>query len=167
MNRTLAFTLAAAVLFALANTFPILGIEMQGTPNATNLYGAVLSLWDQDMRLISFLVGITTILIPAAELSVMLYLLLHLRVRRVPPGIPLFMRILQHIRPWSMIEVFMLGILVSLVKLKSSSTIIPGVALWSFGGLTFMLAAVAASFNPRDFWVCLEITAPEEERVRT
>ena len=52
--------------------------------------------------------------------------------------------------------IFMLGVLVSLVKLSHDFIIIPGVALWSFGGLTLMLAAVASSFNARDLWVSLE-----------
>jgi paraquat-inducible protein A len=50
----------------------------------------------------------------------------------------------------------MLGILVSLVKLTSNFTVIPGVALWSFGVLTFLLAAAAASFTPRDIWARLD-----------
>jgi paraquat-inducible protein A len=158
LNRTLAFTLGATVFFVVANVYPIMGIEMQGNPSETNLYGAVRSLWDQEMHLISALVGITTILLPAAELCMMTYLLLNLRLKRVPTGIPLMLRILQHIRPWSMVEVFMLGVLVSLVKLTSSSTIIPGIALWSFGCLTFMLAAMASAFNPHDVWAYLDIT---------
>lgn len=155
LDRTLALVLAATVLFIIANIYPILGIEIQGTRNATNLYGAVRSLWDQDMRPISFLVFITTILVPAIELSMMIYILLPLRLQRIPAGIALMLRILQKIKPWGMVEVFMLGVLVSLVKLTGSSSIIPGVALWSFGGLTFLLAAVAASFNPRDVWAHL------------
>jgi paraquat-inducible protein A len=156
LDRTLALVLAAAVLFIIANVYPILGIEIQGTRNATNLYGAVHALWEQDMRSISFLVFITTILVPAIELSMMIYLLLPLRLQRVPVGIPLILRTLHGIKPWGMVEVFMLGVLVSLVKLTDSSSIIPGVALWSFGGLTLMLAAVAASFNPREVWARLE-----------
>jgi paraquat-inducible protein A len=163
LARTLAFTLAAAVFFVVANAYPIMGIEMQGTPSETNLYGAVRSLWDQGMHLISVLVGITTLVLPAAELGMMLYLLIPLRSGRIPPGLALFMRILQNIRPWSMVEVFMLGVLVSLVKLTSSSTVIPGVALLSFGGLTFMLAAMASTFNSRDIWAYLEIATAGED----
>ena len=162
LARTLAFTLGATVFFVVANVYPIMGIEMQGNPSQTNLYGAVHSLWDQDMHLIAILVGITTLVLPAAELGMMLYLLIPLSRNRIPPGLPLFMRILQNIRPWSMVEVFMLGVLVSLVKLTSSSTVIPGVALWSFGCLTFMLAAMASSFNSRDIWAYLEITTTED-----
>lgn len=152
LQRTLAFTLAAAILFILANLYPILGIEIQGVRNATNLAGAVRSLWNQEMHMISLLVAITTILIPALELITMAYLLLPLSLRHTPPGIAPIMRVLHEIKPWGMVEVFMLGVLVSLVKLKDTSIIIPGVALWSFGGLTMLLAAVAASFNPRDIW---------------
>lgn len=156
LNRTLVFSLTAATFFIIANIYPILGIEIQGTHNATNLYGAVRSLWNQEMRLISSLVCVTTILVPAIELTLMIYLLLPLWLRRTPPGIALVLLILQRIKPWGMVEVFMLGVLVSMVKLTDSSSIIPGVALWSFGGLTLLFAAVAASFNPRDVWVRLD-----------
>ena len=157
LDRTLALVLAATVLFIMANVYPILGIEIQGARNATNLYGAVVTLWDQEMHSISLLVFITTILVPAIEITMMVYLLLPLRLQYKPAGIPLILRMLQSIKPWGMVEVFMLGVLVSLVKLADSSSIIPGIALWSFGGLTLMLAAVAASFNPRDVWAHMEM----------
>src|SRR3989339_182823 len=108
LNRTLVFSLTAATLFIIANVYPILGIEIQGTSNATNLYGAVRSLWNQEMRIISCLVFVTTILAPALELTMMIYLLLPIRLRWIPPGITLILRILQSIKPWGMIEVFML-----------------------------------------------------------
>lgn len=157
LDRTLALTMAAAILFIIANIYPILGIEIQGNRNATNLYGAVHALWNQDMRIIATLVCITTMLIPAMELATMIYLLLPLRLGWAPPGIPLILRMLHCIKPWGMVEVFMLGILVSLVKLKDSAGIIPGVALWSFGGLTLLLAAVTVAFNPRDVWARLDL----------
>ncbi len=161
LDSSLASALAAAVLFVIANIYPLLGIEIKGNGNATNLFGAVRYLWNHDMHLISTLVCITTLVIPALEISMIIYLLLPLRFRVVPAGIPQIMRVLQSIKPWGMVEVFMLGILVSLVKLKGTSTIIPGVALWSFGGLTLMLAAVASSFNPRDVWKQLEYGSTE------
>ncbi len=156
LRRTLAFTLAAVIFYLVANIFPILGIELQGNGNASNLFGAVRSMWHEEMRLISILVFITAILIPALELSILLYLLVPLYLMKQPPGIPLIMRIMSAIKPWGMVEVFMLGILVSLVKLQGDFSIFPGVALWSFAALTLLLAAVAASFNPRDVWEHLD-----------
>lgn len=156
LDRTLALTLGTLLLLIVANIYPILGIESQGTGSATNLYGAVVSLWNQEMRLISLLVLVTTILVPFLELSLLIYLLLPLRLDRVPPGMAPLMRFLRAIEPWGMVEVFMLGILVSLVKLADTFRIIPGVALWSFGGVTLLLAAVASTFNPRDLWQRLD-----------
>jgi paraquat-inducible protein A len=152
IDRTLAYTLAAAVLFVIANVFPLFAIELQGSRSAINLLGAVRSLWDQQMQFISLLVFLTTILIPALELITMTYLLLPLKFRRVPAGYPHFLRMMQIVKPWGMVEVFMLGVLVSLVKLTNSFKVIPGVALWSFGCLTLLLAAAASSFSARDVW---------------
>jgi len=156
LDRTLALSLAAAILFLIANSFPIIGIELQGNRSAVNLFGAVHSIWNQEMKLISLLVLITIILVPAFELAMMIYLLLPLKFRQMPPGTALILRVLKSIKPWGMVEIFMLGVLVALVKLSHDFIIIPGVALWSFGGLTLMLAAVASSFNARDLWGNLE-----------
>lgn len=163
IERTLAYTLAAAVLFVLANVFPLFAIELQGSHSAINLLGAVRSLWDQQMQFISLIVFLTTILIPALELVTMTYLLLPLKFRHVPAGYTNFLRMMQIVKPWGMVEVFMLGVLVSLVKLTGSFKVIPGVALWSFGCLTLLLAAAASSFNARDVWARLEIKPGKEE----
>jgi len=156
IDRTLAYTMAASVLFLIANVFPIFAIEVQGSHSEINLLGAVRSLWDQQMQFISLLVFLTTILIPALELATMTYLLLPLKFRRVPAGYIHFLRMMQIVKPWGMVEVFMLGVLVSLVKLTSSFKVIPGVALWSFGCLTLLLAAAASSFSSRDVWARLD-----------
>ncbi|MGH8702313.1 MAG: paraquat-inducible protein A [Burkholderiales bacterium] len=157
LDRTLAFTLAAGVLFVLANAFPLVGLEVQGQRNATDLLGAVRALWDQDMRMVAGLVFLTTVLIPAIEIGGMIYLLLPLRFGRLPPGAAPMLRVLQAIKPWGMVEVFMLGVLVSLVKLAHLASIVPGIALWSFGGLILLLAASAAAFNPHEIWARVRI----------
>jgi len=156
IGRTLAFTLAASVLFVTANVFPIFAIEIQKSHSQINLLGAVNSLWDQQMQFISLIVFTTTMLIPSLELVAMIYLLLPLNFRHVPPGCSLILRAMRVVAPWSMIEVLMLGVLVSLVKLTNSFKVIPGIALWSFGGLTLLLAAAAATFSARDVWARLD-----------
>lgn len=162
INRSLALTMAAAVLYLVANAFPVLGINLQGNGNAVTLLQAVYDLWKQDMPLVSTLTFVTAILVPGLELILMLYLLLPLYRGHVPPGTGQIMRLLHAIKPWGMVEVFMLGILVSLVKLVQDFRIIPGVALWSFGGLTLLLAALASSFNHRDVWAHLDLKRRRE-----
>lgn len=159
INRTLACALTSAVFFVVANVFPLFAIKVQEDRRMINLLGAVQSLWDQQMQSVSLVVFLTTILIPAIELMTMIYLLLPLQLRIIPPGYAVLLRMMRIAGPWSMIEVFMLGVLVSLVKLTSSFKVIPGIALWSFALLTLLLAAAAASFSTRDVWERLDAIA--------
>jgi len=156
VDRGLAWTLAAAILFVVANIFPIVGLEVQGTLNATSLYGAVERIWDNHMEGVAALVFGTTILIPAMEISLMLYLLLPLKFGWLPEEAKSILRILQFVRPWSMTQVFILGVLVALVKLAHLAHVVPGIALWAFGGLILSLTAAIANFNPHAMWSLLK-----------
>jgi paraquat-inducible protein A len=157
LDRTLAFTLAAVILFVLANAFPIVGLELQGRSTAATLFGMAQALWQQNMKPLAALVFFTTEIVPAVQLTAMAYLLVPLRVGRVPSKLPLALRALQAVRPWGMIEVFILGLLVALVKLGGIASVQPGIALWSFGGLLMMIAAAVASFDARVIWARQEI----------
>ena len=89
---------------------------------------------------LAVLVFFTTIVVPALQLGAMLYLLAPLHAGRIPALLPIAVRMLQAIRPWGMTEVFILGLLVSLVKLGALARVVPGVGLWSFGALLFAIA---------------------------
>ena len=156
MERALAFTIAGIVLFAVANAFPIVGLEVQGELIQTTLFGTVTTLYHDDMRLVAVLVLVTTLLMPAAEIFAMIYLLLPLRLGRRPAHAALVFRTIGLARPWGMIEVFMLGILVALVKLAHMAGVVPGIAMWSFFALMVLLAAAASAFDPREMWARLE-----------
>jgi paraquat-inducible protein A len=152
LDRPLAFTLAAAILFILANAFPIVGLELQGHSTTATLFGTAQALSGQHMRMLAVLVFLTTILVPGVQLLAMAYVLGLLRMGRVPRHLPLALRTLQAVRPWGMVEVFILGLLVALVKLGGIAKVVPGTALWSFGGLLMMIAAAVASFDARAIW---------------
>lgn len=152
LERALAYSLGAAIFFIIANVFPIVGLEVQGIANATSLYGAVETMWKHDMENVAALVFVTTILIPAMEMSLMLYVLLPLKLGKMPQGLAQILRVLQSVRPWSMTQVFILGVLVALVKLQHLAHVVPGIALWSFGGLILTLTAAIASFNTHELW---------------
>jgi paraquat-inducible protein A len=152
MDYTLACTLTGVLFFALANTFPLIRLELQGNTTTATLFGAVRALAAQELFSVAALVFITTMLVPALEICAMLYILLPLKLGRPLPLVHSVFRYMQIVRPWGMIEVFMLGILVAVVKLSTLAHVIPGVALWSFGALMVTFSAAAHFFNPRDVW---------------
>lgn len=152
LDHTLAYTLGALILFVLANIFPIVGLELNDDRSDVLLYRAVHALFDQGEYVVGTLVGFTTMVVPALELLAIIYILLPLKFGRIPPRFALVYRAVHATRPWGMIEVFMLGVLVSLVKLSNFAHVLPGFALWSFGLLILLMAAVAFSFNPPELW---------------
>jgi len=152
VERTLALTVAGAVLFAVANSFPFLGFHMQGQVTETTLSSGVRQLFAQGQWPVASLVLFTTIVAPALQLGMLGYVLGPLRFGRRAPGFVPAFRTLLRLRPWSMMEVFLIGILVSLVKLADMATIEPGLSLWAFTLLIPILAGALASLDPREVW---------------
>ena len=150
-RRILPLTVASLIMFAIANLFPIVEIELQGLTSQTTLIGAVRVLSGENMSLVALLVLMTTVLFPLLQLCILLWLLVPLSHKRRAPGFALLVRAMQSLRPWGMIEVFLLGVLVAIVKLSSMATVVPGAALYDFVALTVLLTAVLA-FDPRGFW---------------
>jgi paraquat-inducible protein A len=152
LERTLALSLAGLVLFVLANAYPFLALKMESQTHQTNLITGIKELYTQDMQGLAVVVLLTTILAPLAQLLGMLYLLLPLRHNRVPPKFAPVFRFVRGLQPWSMMEVFMLGILVSVVKLAKMAQIVPGIAIFSFFALILVLAAATVSLDPHEIW---------------
>jgi paraquat-inducible protein A len=152
IDQTLALTMTAAVVFILANAYPIIGLQIQTTRNDTSLISAVHTLWSQGMEIVALLVFFTTFLVPFVAIASMIHILLALKLGRKPAGFSAIMRILQYFNPWGMVEVFIIGVIVALVKLTHYGSLIPGIALWSLGILTLLLAATASAFNIHDIW---------------
>lgn len=156
LDWMIALVLASAILFLVSNLFPIAALEKYGAYHATTLAGTALTLYQQDRPLVAALVLMTTIVVPAAELCALLYMLLPLHAGRVVPGLRQTFRFVLASHEWSMMEVFLLGLLVTLAKLSDLATIVPGIALWAFVGLIASFSAVAASFSARDFWAWVD-----------
>ena len=152
LERTAALTAAALALFAIANAFPILSLELQGERTSATLAGAVSALWSQNMQLVAALVLFTAILMPLAELAALAWLLVPLRFGRRAPYFGAVFQWLQFAQRWGMVDVFVLGALVSFVKLGHLANVEAGVALWSFAALMLVMAAIEANFDPRDLW---------------
>jgi len=152
IERTLALTLAASFLFAVANAFPFLAFDMKGQVTQTTLLSGVIDLYRQGVPEIAALVGLTAVLAPLLQLSLLLYVLLPIHLGRIPWQMARAFRLLRHVQPWSMMEVFLVGILVAVTKLVDMASVVPGLALWAFAALIVVLAASMASLDEEAVW---------------
>jgi len=156
LNRTLALTVAAAVLYVVANAVPMLGLTVVGREAATTVLGGAMHLWNNGPRLVAILVFFTAIAAPALQIVFMLGIGLGALRRQPRRWVGTLLRHHPATRTWSMIEVMMLGVLVALIKISDYAKVIPGVSLFVLLALVFLLAGIQVSFDPRQVWERIE-----------
>jgi paraquat-inducible protein A len=160
LDRTLALTVAAALLYVVANTVPMLELRAVGRAASTTVFGGAMQLWQDDQGLVAVLVLFTAVLAPALQIAFMLAIVLGARRARVPRWVGTLLRHHPTTCLWSMIEVMMLGVLVALIKIADYATVSPGLAMFTLGALVFLLAAMQANFDSREVWERVEWAAP-------
>jgi paraquat-inducible protein A len=158
IDAAIALAASALVLFFLGNAYPLVAIHMGGVTRTSTLVGAAVGLYSQGHAVLAALVFVTTVIAPFLQISSLLYLLIPLRSMRRARGQNAIFRLLTQIRPWTFVEVFMLGSLVALVRLSKFAEVLPGVALLSCGLLMLTLAALTNRTSPEQFWRWVERT---------
>jgi paraquat-inducible protein A len=152
VDRTLACMIGAAIFFVIANVFPVISMEAQGLSNSTTLLGSAQALYDDNEPLVAILVFMTTILLPGLEIGAMLYLLGSVSAGRVPRALSFAYRLAEAARPWAMMQVFLIAVLVALVKLSHMATVVLGIGVYAIAGAIVMISAAVSMYDPRAFW---------------
>jgi len=161
IDRALALMLGAALLFVIGNVFPVVSMEIQGQRTEALVWQGAWRLHQEGETLVGVTVFLTAFLFPLLQIAGLLAILLPLRLGLTPRYLVPAFRLVEQSKPWSMVEVFMLGVLVSLVKLAHMATVVPGVGMWAFFGLIVLLAWASSTLNPHEVWARLEVSAPE------
>jgi paraquat-inducible protein A len=157
LDRPIALYTAALILLLVANAFPFLTMDISGREEMTTILGASIGLYNSGMGELAVVVLITSVLGPALLITSSLYVLLAVRYRLPLPAVRPALAWISHLEPWGMLDVFMLGVLVSFVKLAGMATMHMGPSLYAFIALIFMYAAAAANFEPQLLWQRLGI----------
>jgi paraquat-inducible protein A len=156
LDTAIALAVCALVLFCLSNAYPLVAIHSNGETRIATLSDAALALSHQGHAALALLVFLTTVVSPFLQIASLLYLLIPLRIKQQAPGQNAIFRLLTQLRPWTFVEVFMLGALVALVRLSAFTRVAPGVALWSCGLLMLTLAALTSRTSAGQFWRWVE-----------
>jgi paraquat-inducible protein A len=151
LDAMLALSVAGLITFVIANAYPIVTLEARGQRTEATVWKAVQVAQEGGVGPVAVVAALTVFLFPLLQLTLYIWTLVPLRAGRVPPGFVDAMHALRLLRPWSMVEVFLLGVLVSVVKLASLASVSMGAGLWGFGALTMLLAALG-SFELRELW---------------
>ena len=135
-----------------ANLMPMIGIKVLGNTKDGTLWSGVITLFSEDMWAVATLVFLSSILFPLLNIILSLLVSGHLFFRKPNRYLAHWMRWLQHIDEWAMLEVYMLGIIVACVKLASSSELKFGFGLYAFVALLIVTGMLASSLDKVLFW---------------
>ena len=152
INRPLALTLTAAVVFVIANTMPLMALSAVGRYASTTIANGVYQMWQQGEPVTAMIVAFCAIIAPGGYILFMLTVLFAARRPPVPHWIGELLRWSESMQPWSMSEVMVLGILVALIKIAELATVDPGIGMYAVGALVVLLAAISITFDADEVW---------------
>jgi paraquat-inducible protein A len=152
IGRPLALSVAAAVVFVIANTSPLMGLSAVGREASTTILGGAHEMWIRGSEITAVIVAFCAVLAPGAYIAFLLAVLLGARRTPAPRWVGRLLRWAAVVLPWSMSEVMLLGILVALIKIAHLATVIPGIGLFAVGMLVVLLAVTSSIFEPRAIW---------------
>mgnify|MGYP006349264355 FL=1 len=158
IQRTLALLVTSCLLYIPANLYPIMYTDQLGSTEASTIMGGVILLIELGSAPIAAVIFIFSVMVPSGKLMAMFYLVWT--VKRHSPLDPrqrsIMYRVTEFIGKWSMVDVFVVSILVALVHLGGLLVIRPGIAALSFAGVVIITMIAAESFDSRLIWDNME-----------
>lgn len=151
ISTLLALTITAAVVFIFGIETDVLSLELRGSGGET-LPGAIVGAWDEGQHIVALVAATTALIAPALFIALRLYVLAPLAAGHVPPGFAFCVRVLHHAARWNMVEVFTIGVLLSLVRLASMANASPGPGLYALGIVTLLFAAIESAGLKHLWW---------------
>ena len=154
ISRTWAFLIASYILYIPANVLPIMHTGSLFGSQSDTIMSGVVYLWHSGSWHLALIVFIASILVPLAKILSLTFLVISVQLgwtERALERTKLY-RVLEFVGPWSMLDVYVVTILVALVQLKSLATIQPGPAAAAFGAVVVLTMFAAMAFDPRLLW---------------
>ncbi|MEE3422593.1 MAG: paraquat-inducible protein A [Succinimonas sp.] len=155
LHKTLAFTLAAIVMYIPANIYPMMVTTYLGSDLESTVIDGVITLWELGSYFVAAVILIASIFIPIIKILLLLYLcwsVKKLRRTRNRVFLTVIYRIVEFIGKWSMVDVFVVAIMATIVRIQNLMTIYAGSAMISFAAVVILTMIAARSFDPRLLW---------------
>ncbi|MBU2895030.1 paraquat-inducible protein A [Colwellia sp. D2M02] len=156
IERSFHWSLAGLILMLPAILLPLMGVTLAGQHHQASLFDCVLVLIERDFFMIASLLFLFAIAVPIVRLSGALYLSYSFKFNRLKPSLLNFFRAYHHLDHWAMLNVFMLGIVVSMYKLLDDTELSVNLGLLSFI-LWLVCSTMASAALDQDYiWEELE-----------
>jgi paraquat-inducible protein A len=152
IQRTWAFTIAALFLYIPANLMPVLRMESFWGDQQNTIMGGVIQFWQEADYPVAIIIFVASVMIPVLKIIAIVALCLATRSGRRPRAMTRLYRVTEFVGRWSMVDVFVVAILVAVVQLGTTISIHPGPGALSFAAVVVLTMFAAISFDPRLIW---------------
>lgn len=152
LDKTIAITLSALVLLGISISFPFLSMETRGIENTISLLQSPLSLYQEGYSMIALIVLACVIVLPAIYLLCLLAMLVPVYLFSRQQASVFYAKIVCALLPWIMVDVFVIGVLVALIKLIDQADIVLDIAFWSYIGFTVLFIMITNIVSKRQLW---------------
>ena len=158
VGRTSALLLTAAILYLPANLLPIMSVTYLGWPSTATILGGIQALIGDGMLPVALLVFFASIVVPILKVVGLGFLIVSVWRRSAwrPRQRTLLYRIIEGIGRWSMVDVFMISILTSLVRLGNLAEVTPERGAVAFAAVVVITMLAAMTFDPRLIWDAID-----------
>jgi len=163
VRRSLALVLTALLLYVPANFLPIMQLNLLGQTSQDTVWSGVIGLYESGMQGIAVVVFLCSMAVPLLKLLCQLLVLLSIRMDFGRSYGLLLYRIYHHMREWGMLEVYLMGILVAMVKLMDLADLSLGLGLFCFIALLLVQVWLEVTMSPHQIW---EALSGEDEHAR-
>ena len=152
LDTPLALCIAAAVLVIIANVCPLMSLSAAGRTASATLAGGAYEMWQHGSEVTAVVVAFCVVIAPIVYVASLLTVMIAVQRGPAPAWVGDFMRLADRLRPWSMNEMLLLGILVALTKIAQLADVIPGPALFAVVALVIVIPWIASTFDPHAIW---------------
>lgn len=154
LSATWALVIASLLLYIPANTLPVMTVVMLGQGTSDTILSGVIHLIESGMWPLALIVFVASILVPVLKLTILIGLLISIRMESKWRNVDRsrLYRITEFVGRWSMVDVFVIAILVALVQFGNLADVDPGAGALSFGAVVVLTMFAARTFDPRLIW---------------
>ncbi|MCL6415352.1 paraquat-inducible protein A [Aestuariirhabdus sp. Z084] len=156
LSRVVAYALSSLILLAMSCAFPFLAFKSSGLENVTTLPGTVRGLYLYGMPELAFLVGAFIVVLPMLVMLLVLLLCVPLLVKQRVSWLPDIARIIFTVHSWCMVDVFIIGVIVSLVKIAAMATVVLGLSFFSYAAFSITFTLTLSNLDRLQLWTAVE-----------
>ncbi len=162
LDKTLAMSLTGLLLFIPALTMPIMAVSVLGLQGTGSVLESIRIMFQTGFPFVGTMILLVSVIFPLVKLALLFWVSLSLKIKHYSRKLPLVLRTYKHLSGWGMVEVYMLGILISIIKMHGMGTLEFDLGFFCFSALFLITVSSSVVVDEHLFWTLIEKAEKKE-----